>query len=244
MNRSVALILAGGVGSRMNISTPKQFVMVDGLTVLQHTMLAFQQHQLVNAIYVVTPPQWHNSVCQQAAEAGIDKFATCFPAGESSFLSARNGIRELNGIEDDNTVVLIHDSVRPLVSQDIISRNIAVCLSRGNAITAMPSQESYMVISNKTSENGSSREKISTEYIPREQLLRAQTPHTFPLKDLVLMMQQAEECGITYSQSIFTLANELGHVPLHTAEGEMVNFKLTFHSDIVLFQAILHEMRG
>ena len=57
MNRSIALILAGGVGSRMNFSIPKQFVVVDGLTILQHTMLAFQRHQLISAIYVVCAPQ-------------------------------------------------------------------------------------------------------------------------------------------------------------------------------------------
>jgi len=242
MNRSIALILAGGVGSRMKISTPKQFMVVDGQTVLQHTMRAFQQHQLVNAIYVVTPPQWQDYVCQQAHDAGIGKFVTCFAAGENSFLSARNGINALAEKEDDNTVVLIHDAVRPLVSQDIISRNIAVCLSRGNAITALPSQESYMVISRKA--DGNDREVVSTEYVPREHLLRAQTPHTFLLRDLSAMMRQAEKRGITYSQSIFTLANELGQVPLHTAEGEKINFKLTFPSDITIFQAILHEMQA
>ena len=241
MNRSVALILAGGVGSRMNLSIPKQFVVVDGMTVLQHTMLAFQRHQLVSAIYVVASPQWAETVRQQAKEAGIGKFASCLDAGENSFQSARNGIMALQKEEGENTVVLIHDAVRPLVSQDIISRNIAVCLSRGNAITTLPSQESYMVIDSGAS--SCDRETTSSEYILREKLLRAQTPHTFLLGELTTMMQEADENGITYSQSIFTLANELGHVPLHTAEGEMMNFKLTLPSDFTIFQAILHETR-
>lgn len=241
MNRSVALILAGGVGSRMNLSIPKQFVVVDGMTVLQHTMLAFQRHQLVSAIYVVASPQWAETVRQQAKEAGIGKFASCLDAGENSFQSARNGIMALQKEESENTVVLIHDAVRPLVSQDIISRNIAVCLSRGNAITALPSQESYMVIDSGAS--SCDRETTSSEYILREKLLRAQTPHTFLLGELTTMMQEADERGITYSQSIFTLANELGHVPLHIAEGEMMNFKLTLPSDFTIFQAILHETR-
>ena len=215
MNRIVALILAGGVGSRMDLSIPKQFVVVDGLTVLQHTMLAFQCHQLVSAIYVVASPQWTETVRQQAKDASIGKFATCLNAGENSFQSAKNGIMALQKEEEENTVVLIHDAVRPLVSQDIISRNIAVCLSRGNAITTLPSQESYMVINSGT---GNNKEITSSEYILREKLLRAQTPHTFLLGELVMMMKEAEEKGLTYSQSIFTLANELGHVPLHTAE--------------------------
>jgi 2-C-methyl-D-erythritol 4-phosphate cytidylyltransferase len=224
----------------MNLSIPKQFVVVDGLTVLQHTMLAFQRHQLVSAIYVVASPQWAETVRQQAQDAGISKFASCLNAGENSFLSARNGIIALRGKEDENTVVLIHDAVRPLVSQDIISRNIAVCLSRGNAITALASQESYMVIANQP--GGNDTEINSHEYIPREHLLRAQTPHTFLLKELAKMMQECEERGIKYSQSIFTLANELGHVPLHIAEGEMINFKLTLPSDFTFFQAVLREI--
>lgn len=241
MNRSVALILAGGVGSRMNLSIPKQFVVVDGMTVLQHTMLAFQRHQLVSAIYVVASPQWAETVRQQAKEAGIGKFVSCLKAGENSFQSAKNGIAALKEKEQENTVVLIHDAVRPLVSQDIISRNIAVCLSRGNAITTLPSQESYMVIDSGA--GACDKETTSSEYILREKLLRAQTPHTFLLGELVTMMTEAEERGITYSQSIFTLANELGHVPLHIAEGEMMNFKLTLPSDFTIFQAILHETR-
>lgn len=240
MNRSIALILAGGIGSRMNLAKPKQFVEVDGLTVLQHTMLAFQRHQLVSAIYVVTAPQWQDYVCQQAKDAGIHKFVSCMNAGENSFLSARNGILALSKTEKEETVVLIHDAVRPLVSQDIISRNIAVCLSRGNAITTLSSQESYMVIEQDNTKEA--KEVTSSKYISRECLLRAQTPHTFTLRELSEMMKQADERGITYSQSIFTLANELGHVPLHTAEGEMMNFKLTLPSDFTIFRAVLHEM--
>ncbi len=238
MNRSVALILAGGVGSRMNISTPKQFVVVDGLTVLQHTMLAFQRHQLISAIYVVCSPQCQESVKQQALEANIHKFASCLEAGENSFLSARNGILQLGQREQEDCVVLIHDAVRPLISQDIISRNIAVCLSKGNAITAMPSQESFMVLDQYA--NDQDKEQTSSQCILRENLLLAQTPHTFLLKDLLAMMHECDKRGIRYSQSIFTLANELGHVPLHIARGEMTNFKLTLPSDISLFQAILH----
>ena len=242
MNKSVALILAGGVGNRMNLTIPKQFVMVDGLSVLQHTMTAFQQHMLISAIYVVCSPEWHNTVIQQAKSAKITKFAHCFNSGENSFQSARNGIKAIQEIEDENTVVLIHDAVRPLISQDVISSNISVCLSRGNAITSLQSQESYMQIDKKA--DATNEDIVASDYILREDILRAQTPHTFHLKELVNMFSEADNRGITYSQSIFTLACELGHVPLYPAKGEMINFKLTMPSDIMLFQAILHQIRG
>lgn len=241
MNKSIALILAGGIGSRMNNSIPKQFVAVEGLTVLQHTMLAFQRHQLISAIYVVCSPQCQENVKQQALDANIDKFVSCIESGENAFLSARNGILQLGQKEKESSVILIHDAVRPLISQDIISRNIAVCLSKGNAITALASQESFMVLDqfSKSQNKG----LTSSQCILRENLLLAQTPHTFFLKDLLTMMHECEEKGIRYSQSIFTLANELGHVPLHIAEGEITNFKLTLPSDISLFRSILPTIK-
>ena len=238
MNRSIALILAGGIGSRMNNSIPKQFMKIEGLSVLQHTMLAFQRHQLISAIYVVCSPQCQEDVRQQAIEANIYKFVSCLEAGDNSFLSARNGILQLGKVEEGSSVVLIHDAVRPLISQDIISRNIAVCLSKGNAITALASQESFMVLDQCAHKKN--KELTSSQCILRENLLLAQTPHTFLLKDLLSMMHECDKRGIKYSQSIFTLANELGHVPLHIAEGEITNFKLTLPSDINLFQTILH----
>lgn len=241
MNRNIALILAGGIGSRMKNSIPKQFVAVDGLTILQHTMLAFQHHQLISAIYVICAPQCQEDVKQQALEANIDKFSSCLDAGESAFLSARNGILQLGKREREDSVVLIHDAVRPLISQDIISRNIAVCLSKGNAITALASQESFMVLDQDCKEK--SNGLTSSQCILRENLLLAQTPHTFFLRDLLSMMHECDNRGIRYSQSIFTLANELGHVPLHIAEGELTNFKLTQPSDISLFRSILSSNR-
>jgi 2-C-methyl-D-erythritol 4-phosphate cytidylyltransferase len=239
MNRNIALILAGGVGSRMDLSIPKQFVVVDGLSVLQHTMLAFQHHQLISAIYVVCAPQYQDEIIKQAERVNITKFISCLNAGENSFQSAHNGISALNHLESPDTVVLIHDAVRPLISQDIISRNIAVCLEHGNAITAIHSHESYMVVEESDNNNPIK----SSSCILREKLLRAQTPHTFFLKDLTTMMSEADQKGIHYSQSVYTLANELGHVPLYIAEGEMINLKLTLPSDINLFQTILHAYK-
>lgn len=81
----------------------------------------------------------------------------------------------------------------------------------------------------------------SSRCILRENLLLAQTPHTFFLRDLLSMMHECDARGINYSQSIFTLANELGRVPLHVAEGEAINIKLTEPSDINLFRALLRS---
>ena len=229
-NKHIALLLAGGKSSRMNTNRPKQYIEVNGESVLKHTMKAFQQHPLIQDIYVVCARGWEDTVCEEAQSGEITKFRNAIIGGDTSFQSLKNGIAYLvQEMKDVDSIVLVHDAVRPLISQDVISRNIAVCLTHGSAITAVRSQEAFLV-----SENGSS----SSSYVPRENLLRAQTPHTFPLKTLKDMMDKANEKGITHSQSLFTLANELGFLPLHIAQGDIMNFKLTYPNDILIYQAL------
>lgn len=214
----------------MNANRPKQFLQVDGESVLLHTMRAFQRHPLIQDIYVVCAAEWAAAVRQEAGDGGIEKFRCTIEGGATGFDSLCNGIRGLAGLVNDPTaLVLVHDAVRPLVTQDIISRNIAVCLTHGNAITALGSHEAFMV-----SQDG----KTSTSYLPRENMLRAQTPHTFLLGTLTQMLEKARQQGITYSQSLFTLANEVGFTPLYIAEGDALNFKLTVPQDILIYQAL------
>ena len=214
----------------MNTNRPKQYIEVNGESVLKHTMKAFQQHPLIQDIYVVCARGWEETVSEEAQSGEITKFRHAIIGGDTSFQSLKNGIAYLQQeVKDKDAIVLVHDAVRPLISQDVISRNIAVCLTHGNAITAVRSQEAFLV-----SENGS----CSSSYVPRENLLRAQTPHTFPLKTLKEMMDKAEERGITHSQSLFTLANELGFLPLHISQGDIMNFKLTYPNDILIYQAL------
>ena len=229
-SRNIALILAGGTGERMQAVVPKQFMEIDGETVLLHTMRAFQQHPLIHEIYLVCMPEWNAFVQSEAERGRIDKLSGIIAAGETSYKSACNGIAHLcKTLDDTDAIVLVHDAVRPLITQDIISRNIAVCLTHGNAITALQSHEAYLVTADGASADG---------FMPREGLMRAQTPHTFPLATLRQMMQLAEEKGIKESQSIFTLAGELGIAPLYIAGGDLRNFKITEQSDILIYRAL------
>ena len=229
-SHNIALILAGGTGERMHAVVPKQFMEIDGESVLQHTMRAFQQHPLIHEIYIVCMPEWNAFVQAEAERGEINKLSGIIEAGETGYASACNGIVHLaKTVTDPDAIVLVHDAVRPLITQDIISRNIAVCLTRGNAITALTSHEAYLVTVDGHS---------ADSFMPREGLMRAQTPHTFPLATLRQMMQLAEERGIRDSQSIFTLAGELGMAPLYIAHGDLRNFKITEQPDILIYRAL------
>ncbi|MBR1916795.1 MAG: 2-C-methyl-D-erythritol 4-phosphate cytidylyltransferase [Bacteroidaceae bacterium] len=228
--RNIALILAGGRGTRFNSMRPKQYIEVDGKPVLSYTMQAFQQHPHVTDIYVVCSPEWNSYVEAQAGHNRFTKFRACISSGNTSYRSMYNGIKALTtmGVEPDS-VIMVHDAVRPLVSADTISNNISVCREYGNAITVIYSNESYMRVDGSIEAAG---------FAMREEYMRAQTPHTFPLETLSALIDKADGQGIDCSQSLFTLANELDYKPLYLAQGNMENFKITQPQDLKFFRAL------
>ncbi len=228
--RNIALLLAGGKSERMGASIPKQYIEVDGESVLLHTMKAFQRHPLIDDIYVVCAPEWETAVRSGCAEGAVDKFRQTIEGGSTAFKSIVNGIQALAAAETQPCdIVLVHDAVRPLVTQEIISSNISTCRRYGNAITAVGSHEAFAV---------SADGHDADSFIPREGMYRAQTPHTFRLSCLEEILAMTRKAGITESQSLFTLANEVGFAPLHLTQGDILNFKITQPSDIDIYRAL------
>lgn len=228
----IVLLLAGGQGFRMHSDRPKQFIEVEGMPVIFYTMRTFQEHPEIDRIYVVCNPEWNSFVETTAQKGGINKFCGTFPAGETSIGSLRNGIRGLEStFAHQNPVILTHEAVRPLVSADIISQNLLIFRTHGNAVTAIRSNEAYMV-----SANGVYSEKS----IPRELLFRAQTPLTFSLNELTKAFCQAQENQIRHSQSLYTLITEVfPNKKLYISPGTELNFKLTVPEDINILKALL-----
>lgn len=233
--KNIALLLAGGEGTRARQSVPKQYVQIEGIPVLAYTLRAFDRHKLIDAIYVVCQDPWKEHVHRFASELSFSKFAGTFTAGATSFESLRHGIQGLADLylhgDDrgtDGPVILVHDGVRPLVSTDVITDSIRVCRLHGNAIAAVQNEEAYMA---------GDADK-ATHMIPREQLWGAQTPHTFHLSDITAAFREADERGIGTSQSLYTLMAELGHWPLYKSRGERVNLKITNPEDIWFFSRL------
>ena len=226
---NIALLLAGGDGTRAAQSVPKQYVQIEGIPVLAYTMRAFDRHPLIHAVYVVCQDEWADIVRRTATELAFSKFCGTISAGSTSFSSILNGVTELSRRYEDNPIVLVHDGVRPLVSSAVIADAIAVCRRHGNAIAALQGEEAFMT--------GDATK--GTGMIPREQLWGAQTPHTFPLATLVEVFNEARRLGIEDSQSLYTLMAELHHWPLYKSRGERVNLKITHPEDIWLFSRLV-----
>lgn len=231
---NIALIIAGGVGARMNQDIPKQFLNVYDKPVIVYTLEAFQRHPNIDAIEVVCLDGWHEVLWAYARQFGIAKLENIVSGGENGQDSIRNGLYDIaNRHEDDDTVVLIHDAIRPMVSEEIISKNIQVCREYGNAITVVPCTAAML----KTYDGLSSEEQV-----PRDNLKITQTPQAFFLKDIIAAHKEAIERGITNSVASCTMYIELGK-KLYMSAGSEKNLKLTTTEDIEIFKALLNAKK-
>lgn len=233
---NIALIIGGGSGNRMGQDIPKQFMHVDGAPIIVWTMKAFQQHPDIGGIAVVCLKGWETVLQSYANQFNIDKLKWIFPGGDTGMESIHNGIYGLKeaGCKDDD-LVLIHDSVRPLLSQEIISSNIATCKAYGYAITGIKCREAVL-----ESEDGF----MTNTSIPRDRLIRTQTPQTFRLKTIIEVHEEAKEKGITNSVASCTLIAELGSKRMmYVVPGSEKNIKITTIEDIEILKALMHTSK-
>ena len=227
--KNIALLIAGGQGTRMRFAIPKQFMTVNDKPVIIYTLEAFEKHPSIDVIAVVCLDGWENILKGYAKQYNITNLKHIIPAGQVGQESIKNGIFELNKHYDGNDIVLIHDGNRVMVSEDIISDCIAVTKNKGNAIACIPCQEAIL----ETDDGGTSH----TSY-PRERLKRTQTPHGFHLRDIISAHKEAQKRGITNSVASCTLLVELGK-EVNFSAGSEKNIKLTTPEDVEIFKALL-----
>lgn len=228
---NVAVIIAGGSGSRMGQDIPKQFINVYDKPVLVYTLEGFQKHPQIDAILVVCIDGWHDVVRAYAKQFGVDKLKWVVSGGNSCQESIRNGVYALEGICSDDDIVIIHDGIRPLVDETVLTDVIVKCRQYGNAVTSMPYNEQIFVAD----------DEISTiKYIPRETLRRVSTPQAYKYGKLLCAYRKAFEnkIGIYGSSYTNTMMVELGE-RLYFAAGSDKNIKLTTKDDIEMFKAYL-----
>lgn len=233
---NIGLLIAGGSGNRMGQDIPKQFMHVDGAPIIIWTMKAFQQHPDIDAIAVVCLKGWETVLQSYANQFNVTKLRWIFPGGNSGMESIHNGIYGLReeGCEDED-LVLIHDAVRPLLPQEIISSNIATCKAYGYAVTGIKCREAIL----------ESQDGFTTKTsIPRDTLIRTQTPQTFRLKNIINAHEMAKQKGITDSVASCTLVAELQEgIEMHIVPGSEKNIKITTVEDLEILKALMHTSK-
>lgn len=229
--KNIALILAGGVGSRMGFETPKQFINIYDKPVIIYTLESFQKHPLIEEIYAVCVDKWHEVLKSYCSQYNITKLKQVFSGGSTAQESIRNGIFALSEIASPSDNIIIHDGVRPLVESEILSDVINKCTEYGNAVSSMPYNEQIFI----------KKDDFSTDkYIPRETLRRVSTPQAYKYDKLKWAYEKAfaENIGISPSSYTNTMMVDLGEV-LYFAAGSDKNIKLTTRENLEMFKAFL-----
>ncbi|MEI3225794.1 MAG: IspD/TarI family cytidylyltransferase [Lachnospiraceae bacterium] len=230
---NIAMIIAGGSGQRMSQDIPKQFINVYDKPVIVYTLEAFQKHPNIDAIEVVCLEGWKEILKAYAKQFNITKLRWIADGGSNGQQSIRNGIWNIKDECQEEDLILVHDAIRPMISQEIISECISKARLNGSAVTVIPCAEAML----RTSDNVS-----SDETIPRSELIRTQTPQAFSLGKMVWAHEEAARRGITNSIATVTLMIELGET-VYFAAGSEKNIKLTTVDDIEIFKALLNSKK-
>ena len=219
----IAIIFAGGVGSRMGAKIPKQFLEYQKKPIIIHTIEAFENHPDITKIYIACKKELINELKGMIKKFGINKVKGIVPGGETGQDSIYNGLRAAAKENDGDSIVLIHDGVRPNITSDLITRDIESVLKYGTAITCTRSIETPII-----SLNG----QTVTEMKPREVSFTAKAPQCFYLKDILEGHKITRKTNPKYEGIIdsCTLMHKLGK-EVHIVEGNRDNIKVTTPED-------------
>jgi 2-C-methyl-D-erythritol 4-phosphate cytidylyltransferase len=221
-----ALIVAAGKGLRMNTRLPKQFMKLAGRPILTHTLQAFDRHPEIHRIILVLPDADIDDCCTSLIpQAALKKEVAVVSGGDHRQASVMNG---LLSIPDKDGMVLIHDGVRPLVTQSLISACIDGARKWGACIPALEAFDTLK----KIHSNGSIEQTVS-----RERIVMAQTPQAFRLA----LIRQAHEAAVRngwLATDDASLMEKMG-ASVYVIEGSRYNLKVTRPEDLAIAEAYL-----
>ncbi len=222
-----AIILSGGVGTRLGANIPKQYLEVNGRTVLSYSLEAFQNHKDVDKIVIVASPKFNELVLEEVKNHGITKFLRIAPAGISRQHSILSGLKAIADYENitDQDIVLIHDGVRANVSQDIISDSLSFDGYDGALPTISITDTVFY------SENGKAIEGV----LDRNKIFAGQTPEGFKLKKYLDCHNGLSEQEILSSTGSSVLAFNCG-MKIRLSLGKPSNYKITTIEDLEKFE--------
>ena len=225
---ATAIIIAAGSGKRMGLKTPKQFIKIEGKPVLMYTLEEYEKHPGIDSILVVCLPGYLDYVRDYSKRLGITKLLSVIDGGLTGQESIYAGVKYLEGKVSPESVVIIHDGVRPLVDSHVLSDVIDKTKKYGNAVSSMPYNEQIFIMDDELS---------TTDYIKREKIRRVVTPQGYNYKLLLCKYKEAfqKKIGIYGSSYINTMMVSLG-VRLFFASGSDKNIKLTTKENLEIFK--------
>lgn len=211
----------------MGSATPKQFLLLNGLPVLMHTINAFHYSETKPSVILVLPVGYHEYWGQLCSEYQFDIPHQVINGGETRFHSVKNGLDSIKA--DGDVLIAVHDAVRPLTGKQIIDNSYRLAALNGNAITAVKSRDSVRQLKNGVS-----------SHLLRDEIYLVQTPQTFQSAQLKEAYLQPFNSTFTDDASV---VQEAGYA-IHLAEGSHENIKITFPEDIAIAELLMRRGRN
>ena len=227
---NTALILAAGTDARFEMDVPKQFVNVNNRPMIVYTLERFQEHPDIDEIVVVCLDGWQEMVRAYGKQFGITKLKAILPGGKNAQQSTYHGldymIRQMDMKQGD--IVVIHDAIRPMVSQELISKSIQKCIKSGMGVAAIHVMDAIM-----RSEDG----KSGFENIERNEIMKIQTPQAFDFKYIWDMHNQAIAQGKIGFWDNTGMLTSMGE-KIYFSEGSDFNMKVNTTEGVAMFKAL------
>lgn len=231
---NIAVIFAGGAGRRMHTkSRPKQFLEYNGKPIIIYTLELFDNHPEIDGIVVACVNEWIPFLEKMLKKFEINKVKRIVLGGETGQDSIYNGLVAAKGFsQSEDDIVLIHDGVRPLITEQTISDNIEMVKKENSCITCVPATETFIV----------NQPDGSLEIPTRANSLIARAPQSFYLKDILSAHEQARKEGRHDFIDSCSMMHHYGH-KLGKVIGPMENIKITTPTDYFVFKAMVevHE---
>ena len=233
--KNIAVILAGGVGSRVGADRPKQFVEIFARPVLAYTIERFERHPLIDSIEVVCIESHLEYLQLLIRREGFKKVRWITKGGDTFQTSVINGLENLKGQIDEDDQVLIHYGASPMVTDDIISDAVRVCSEKGNA---SPANSLVYLAARKTNE------AYSTEWVDRDKVMCLNSPQALRFGYACNLYDEGRRRGVLdkvepHTTSLMLAMGE----PVYFSKNSTTNIKITTREDLSLFEALVLRER-
>lgn len=229
--KSIALIPAAGIGKRMGASVNKQYLNLYGMPILARTISVFENSPLIDSVYLIIPAEEIPFCRKHVVEAyGFKKIAAIVPGGRERQNSVMNGLNAMQNHVSEDDVILIHDGVRPFVTDNMLFESIETARIHDGAVVAVPVKDTIKTV------HGS----IVIATPQRESMWQAQTPQSFRFGTIFKAGKYAEANGLSCTDDASLV--ELNGGEVHIVRGDYRNIKITTPEDLILAEAFLSGM--
>ena len=231
--RCVATILAAGPETVREANIPKPFVNVFDKPVLMYTLEVFERHPQIDAIELVCLKGWTEIARAFAKQYNISKLKWITEGGNTIQKTIHNGLLALKDELGPEDLVIIHDGIRPLLEESVLTDVIQVAAEKGNAVSSMPNNEQVFVVNSQDPQT-------TRQFIPRETIRRVTTPQAYRYGELSDAYNYAFEKGVGIEGASYadTLFADLGK-RLYFCAGSDKNIKMNTEEDLGIFEAYL-----